>query len=70
MRSGTHLDTELGRAGALLEVLPDLVALAAERGLPVVVDDPGTEHGRALLTTLGVEVHELECDLDEDCSCR
>lgn len=36
--------------------LPDLVAAAREAGTPIVADDPGTEHGRALLGTLGVYV--------------
>jgi hypothetical protein len=33
-----------------------VIAKQAERGAPIVVDDPGTEHGRALYRTLGVEV--------------
>ena len=67
---GARTDLEAGGFRAWLFELPDLIASAKELGLPIVVDDPGTEHGRALLTTLGVEIHELECDLDEDCSCR
>ena len=34
--------------------LPDQVAEAKESFCPVVLPDPGTEHGRALYKTLGV----------------
>lgn len=36
--------------------LPDEIARARERGQPITCPDPGTEHGRALLRTLGVEI--------------
>jgi hypothetical protein len=38
--------------------LPDRVALAADLGVPVTCPDPGTEHGRKLLATLGVEIEK------------
>jgi hypothetical protein len=41
---------------SLLHCLADEVALASERGMPIILPDPGTEHGRALYRTLGVEI--------------
>lgn len=41
-----------------LQSLPDAIELARERGQPVTCPDPGSEHGRALLRTLRVEISE------------
>ena len=50
--------TGLSAFRAFLLSLPDQVAEAERRGQPIVVDDPGTEHGRRLLDTLGVTIAE------------
>ncbi len=42
----------------------DVCHTRAEDGLPIVVPDPGTEHGRRLLHTLGAHV-TVEMTLDE-----
>jgi hypothetical protein len=39
-----------------LQGLPDDIARAARRGQPITCPDPGTDHGRRLLRTLGVEI--------------
>jgi len=41
-----------------LRLLPDLIAESEGRGMPIIVDDPGTEHGRALLKSIGVKLRE------------
>lgn len=43
---------------AWLDTLKDRVADSRERGLPIRVPDPGTEHGRRLMEALGVELEE------------
>lgn len=49
-------ESRLAAVQALLPMLPDLVAARAAAGEPIVVPDPGTEHGRRLYETLGVEL--------------
>lgn len=41
---------------AWIQDLPAQIAAARERGQPVIVEEPETEHGRRLLQTLGVEL--------------
>lgn len=53
-----YVDERSRRLGFLL--LVDLIELARLEGRPIVVDDPGTEHGRRLLETLGVTVRKPE----------
>jgi hypothetical protein len=43
----------------LIDVLPEAVAWAEGRGCPIVIPDPCTDHGRALLRTLGAYVAEF-----------
>ncbi len=47
-----------------LDDLRDVVHARAEDGHPVVVPDPGTEHGRRLLHTLGAQT-TVTMTLDE-----
>ena len=57
---GRRPDAVSTTIGELLDVLPDLIALAELQDRPIIVDDPGTEHGRALLLSLGVTIRERE----------
>lgn len=43
-----------------LRDLPDEVARSAAAGRPITCPDPGSEHGRALLRTLGVRIAPAE----------
>jgi hypothetical protein len=45
-----------------LRGLPDAIERARERGQPIVLPDPGTEHGRRLYATLGVEISSEPLD--------
>ncbi len=45
-----------------LQTIPDEVAWAEQHGQAIVVPDPGTEHGRRLLRTMGAWIVESQIE--------
>ncbi len=55
-RAGETARSRTTPINRLLLDLPYLISRQEQLGAPVIIDDPGTEHGRALLLTLGVTI--------------
>ncbi len=55
-RAGEHARSRTSPVNRLLLDLPYLISRQEQLGVPVTAEDPGTEHGRRLLLTLGVTI--------------
>lgn len=63
-------DDQRRQTMSFAEDLHDALYALAEDGRPVIVPDPGTEHGRALVKALGAEIESQDAICTRDANCR